>query len=89
MAFEPGHTKDGKNTDTYMTAILKRPTSYGFGWFITENGTLELEHGGFWSGYRSYIVRIPPRRLTAIVLMNSANDQVGLIAYQMIDVAGN
>lgn len=89
MAFQPGHTNDGKNTDTYMTAILKRPTSYGFGWFITpENGALEVEHGGFWSGYRSYIVRIPPHRLTAIVLMNSADDQVGLIAHQMIDAAG-
>jgi CubicO group peptidase (beta-lactamase class C family) len=89
MAFSPGHTNDGKNTDTYMTGILKRPTSYGFGWFITpENGTLEVEHGGFWSGYRSYILRIPPRRLTAIVLMNSADDQVGLIAHQIIDAAG-
>ncbi len=52
-----------------MTGILKRPTSYGFGWFLTpENGTLEVEHGGFWSGYRSYIVPIPTRRLTAVVL---------------------
>jgi CubicO group peptidase (beta-lactamase class C family) len=89
MAFEPGHTNDGKNTDTYMTSILKRPTSYGFGWFITpENGMLEVEHGGFWSGYRSYIVRIPPRHVTAIVLLNSADDQVGLIAHQMIDAVG-
>jgi CubicO group peptidase (beta-lactamase class C family) len=75
-AFQPGYTNDGNIADTYMTGILKRPTSYGFGWFITpENGTLELEHGGFWSGYRSYIVRIPPRRLTAIVLLNSADDR--------------
>jgi hypothetical protein len=28
MAFQPGHTNDGKDTDTYMTGILKRPTSY-------------------------------------------------------------
>jgi CubicO group peptidase (beta-lactamase class C family) len=89
MAFQPGHTNDGKDIDTFMTGILRRPTSYGFGWFITpDNGTLELEHGGSWSGYRSYIVRIPPRRMTAIVLMNSANDQFGAIAHQMIDVAG-
>jgi len=89
MAFEPGHTNDGKNTGTFMSAILKRPTSYGFGWFIApENGALELEHGGSWSGYRSYIVRIPPRRITAIVLMNSADDQVGAITHQMVDAAG-
>ncbi|HEY7336482.1 MAG TPA: hypothetical protein VH639_16435 [Bryobacteraceae bacterium] len=63
-----------------MTAILKRPTSYGFGWIFTSfDGTLEVEHGEFWSGYRSYIVRIPPRRLNAIVLMNSAGDRVGAI----------
>jgi CubicO group peptidase (beta-lactamase class C family) len=90
MAFQPGRANDGKKTDTWMTGILKRPTSYGFGWYITsEKGTLEVEHGGFWSGYRTYIVRIPPRRLTAIVLMNSADDQVGVIAHQMIDAAGN
>ncbi len=87
-AFQPGHTNDGQPIDTYMTAILKRPTSYGFGWFISfPSGTLELEHGGFWSGYRSYIIRIPARRLTAIVLMNSADDQIGLLAHEMMDVA--
>jgi CubicO group peptidase (beta-lactamase class C family) len=88
LMFQPGRTNDGKNSDTYMTSILKRPTSYGFGWFITSfDQTLEVEHGGFWSGYRSYIIRIPPRRLTAILLMNSADDQIGAIAHQMIDTA--
>jgi hypothetical protein len=72
-----------------LTGLLKRPTSYGFGRYITsEKGMLEVEHGGIWSGYHSHIVRIPPRRLTAIVLMNSADDEVGLIAHQMIDAAG-
>jgi len=90
MAFQPGHGNDGKATDTYMTGILKRPTSYGFGWFITSfDNTLEVEHGGFWSGYRSYIVRIPPRHLTAIILMNSNDDNIGGVAHQMIDAAGN
>ncbi len=89
MAFAPGHTYDGKEADTYLTGILKRPTSYGFGWFITSlDGNLEMEHGGFWSGYRSYIIRVPARRLTAVVLMNSAYDEVGAIAHQMIDAAG-
>ena len=90
LAFEPGLGNDGKPADTYMSGILKRPTSYGFGWFITSlDNTLEVEHGGFWSGYRSYIIRIPPLRLTAIVLMNSADDRVGAIAHEMIDAAGN
>ena len=88
MMFQPGRTNDGKDSDTFMTALLKRPTSYGFGWFVTSFGeTLEVEHGGFWSGYRSYIIRQPSRRLTVIVLMNSADDQIGPIAHGLIDDA--
>lgn len=89
MAFTPGRSNDGKETDTYLTGMLKRPTSYGFGWFITTlKGNKELEHGGFWSGYRSYIIRVPAQRTTAIVLMNSAYDPVRQIAQGMIDLAG-
>lgn len=89
LAFQPGHANDAKPTDTFMTAILKRPTSYGFGWFITSfNDTLEVEHGGFWSGYRSYIIRLPGRHLTAIILMNSNDDNIGSTAHQMVDAAG-
>jgi CubicO group peptidase (beta-lactamase class C family) len=90
MMFQPGRTNDGKNADTFMTSILRRPTSYGFGWFITSfGGTPEVEHGGSWSGYRSYIIREPSRRITAIILMNSADDQVGAIAHETIDVAAD
>jgi CubicO group peptidase (beta-lactamase class C family) len=90
MMFRPGRTNDGKDSDTYMTGILKRPTSYGFGWFITSFGeTLVVEHGGSWSGYRSYIIREPSRRLTAIVLMNSADDRVGAVAHELIDIASS
>jgi CubicO group peptidase (beta-lactamase class C family) len=54
MGFQAGRGNDGKPTDTFMTGILKRPTSYGFGWFITSfDNTLEVEHEGSWSGYRS------------------------------------
>ena len=62
------------------TGAIRLPTS--------QDGNLEMEHGGFWAGYRSYIIRVPARRVTAIVLMNSAYDEVGVIAHQMIDVAG-
>jgi hypothetical protein len=34
-------------------------------------------------------VRIPPRHLTAIILMNSADDNIGAVAHQMIDAARN
>ena len=33
MAFTPGHTNDGKEI---RTDLLTRPSSYGFGWFISE-----------------------------------------------------
>jgi CubicO group peptidase (beta-lactamase class C family) len=87
MAFTPGHTNDGKHTDTFLTGFLKRPTSYGFGWFITSlDGKLQVEHEGNWSGYRSYIIRMPSERVTAIVLMNSAYDRIRDIAQGLISL---
>ncbi len=71
MAFTPGRTNDGKEIDANYPVVPKRPTSYGFGWIITSwDGSEELFHSGSWSGYRSYVVRVPSRRISAIVLMN-------------------
>ena len=86
-AFTPGRTSDGKIIET---RFFDYPSSYGFGWFISsENGATVLEHGGVWSGYRTHIVRVPSRHLTAIVLSNSSNNDVGRIAHQMIEIAPN
>jgi CubicO group peptidase (beta-lactamase class C family) len=86
MAFTPGHTNDGKEIATH---ILKRPNSYGFGWFISSlDGDKDVEHSGGWSGYRTDILRVPARRVTAIVLTNSSNDEVTDIAEQIVEVAG-
>jgi CubicO group peptidase (beta-lactamase class C family) len=85
MAFTPGRTRDGKEIST---DLLPRPSSYGFGWSISSiRGEKTVEHSGGWSGYGTHILRVPSRRVTAIVLMNSQNDDAPLIAQQMIEIA--
>lgn len=81
MAFTPGHTKDGAEI---RTDILSRRSSYGFGWFISSlGGEKDVEHSGGWAGYVTDIVRVPGRRVTAIVLTNSSNNEVPEIAEEM------
>jgi CubicO group peptidase (beta-lactamase class C family) len=87
LAFRPGRTSSGKIIETHF---FEYPSAYGFGWFISsENGATVLEHGGEWSGYRTDIIRVPSRQVTAIVLTNSSNNDVGQIAHRMIEIAGN
>lgn len=87
LAFTPGRTRDGKTIETHF---FDYPSSYGFGWFLSsENGAPVLEHGGVWSGYRTHIVRVPSRKLTAIVLTNSSNNDVARLAHRMIEIAEN
>jgi len=85
MAFTPGHTNDGKEI---KTDLLLRPSSYGFGWFISSlHGVKDVEHSGGWSGYATHILRVPTRQVTAIVLTNSSNGDVPDIAEQMAEIA--
>ena len=87
MAFTPGLNNEGKEI---MTDILSRPSSYGFGWFISSlKGEKDEEHPGGWSGYVTYILRVPSRRLTAIVLSNSSNGDVPEIEQEMVEMAMN
>jgi len=87
MAFTPGLNNKGKEI---MTDILPRPSSYGFGWFISSlKGEKDVEHPGGWSGYITYILRVPSRHLTAIVLSNSSNGDVPEIAQEMVEMAMN
>lgn len=86
MAFTPGRTSDGKEI---RTGLLKRPNSYGFGWFISSlDGDKDVEHSGGWAGYVTDILRVPSRRVTAIVLSNSSNERVPEIAERMVEIAG-
>jgi CubicO group peptidase (beta-lactamase class C family) len=85
MAFTPGLANDGKQI---TTDILTRPSSYGFGWFISSlQGEKDVEHSGWWAGYNTYILRVPSRRVTAIVLTNSSNSDVADITEQMVEIA--
>lgn len=85
MAFTPGLGNDGKEI---TTDILSRPSSYGFGWFISSlHGEKDVEHSGGWSGYATHILRVPGRRITAIVLTNSSNGDVPEIAQEMAEIA--
>lgn len=58
-----------------------KPTSYGFGWEIGEfQGAKALRHGGGTMGFRTFILRLPERKLTIIVLANRNEAKPGEIA---------
>jgi CubicO group peptidase (beta-lactamase class C family) len=85
MAFTPGRTNDGREI---MTDVFTHPSSYGFGWFISSlHGEKVVEHSGGWAGYATHILRVPSRRMTAVVLTNSSNDDVPDIAWEMAEIA--
>jgi CubicO group peptidase (beta-lactamase class C family) len=85
MAFTPGRTND---RNEIATNVFTHPTSYGFGWFIGSlHGQKVVEHSGGWSGYATHILRVPGRRVTAIVLTNSSNEDVPDIAWDMAEIA--
>ena len=87
LAFTPGRTSNGKVIETHF---FEYPSAYGFGWFVSSNDDARvLEHGGDWSGYRTHMIRVPSRQLTAIVLTNSSNSDVTRIAHRMIEIARN
>jgi D-alanyl-D-alanine carboxypeptidase len=87
LAFTPGRITNGKLFETHF---FEYPSAYGFGWFVSsEHDTVVIEHGGDWSGYRTHIIRVPSRQVTAIVLTNSSNNDVARIAHRIIEIAGN
>ena len=50
------------------------PLPYGLGWF-TQNykGTKMLWHYGYWTGNSSFILKVPERNITFIIMANSDN----------------
>jgi CubicO group peptidase (beta-lactamase class C family) len=47
---------------------------YGLGWFTQNyNGTKLLWHYGYWTGNSSFIVKVPERNMTFIIMANSDN----------------
>ncbi len=50
----------------------RKPTKYGFGWFIDEvEGHRNIGHGGSASGFSASLQRFPDDRLTVILLTNT------------------
>jgi CubicO group peptidase (beta-lactamase class C family) len=85
MAFTSGRTNDGKEV---LETVAKQHYSYGFGWLIGSlDGDKTVSHTGWWSGYRHCILRVPSRRVTAIVLTNSSNADLTKITQEMVDIA--
>ena len=82
----------------YGTAVLSEASKqkmwtpnladYGYGWMIAKRfGTTSLEHGGGINGFNTMIIRLPEKKLTAIVLANANTPATGAIAAGLLAVA--
>ncbi|HKO62362.1 MAG TPA: serine hydrolase [Pyrinomonadaceae bacterium] len=59
---------------TPATSTKGEPLPYGLGWFTTNyKGTKLLWHYGYWTGNSSFILKVPERNLTFIIMANSDN----------------
>ena len=59
-----------------MYSPAKSPTgielAYGLGWFVNNNQGLKIIwHYGYWDAFSSFILKIPEKKLTFIILANS------------------
>src|SRR5687768_6083369 len=62
LAFTPSNSTKGEDLP------------YGLGWFITNyKGTKLLWHYGYWTGNSSFILKVPERSMTFIIMANSDN----------------
>jgi CubicO group peptidase (beta-lactamase class C family) len=67
----------------FIPAVLSngKATSYGFGWEIGAfHGVKALRHSGSTIGFRTFIVRLPERKTTIIVLANRNEAKPGEMA---------
>lgn len=54
-------------------------TGYGYGWTIDRlDGAREISHGGELAGFGAYLLRLPEKRLTVVVLLNCVPHLPGL-----------
>ena len=59
---------------TPATSTKGEALPYGLGWFTTNyKGTKLLWHYGYWTGNSSFILKVPERNLTFIIMANSDN----------------
>ncbi len=82
----------------YGTAVLSAASKekmwtpnlndYGYGWVITKRfGERAVEHGGGINGFNTMIIRIPDKKLVAIVLANANTQATGPIAAGLLAIA--
>jgi CubicO group peptidase (beta-lactamase class C family) len=89
QAFTPGRANDGRELiDPDMSRIMKRSMAYGFGWDISSlGGEKTVEHTGRGIGYSAYIIRLPVRKITIVLLSNFVNPDRFETARRMIELA--
>jgi len=64
-----------------------KQTHYGFGWEIGEwHGLRTVRHGGSTIGFRTYILRVPDREFTVIVLINRTQAEPEEIANRIAEI---
>ena len=75
QAFTPAVLTDGK------------ATQYGFGWETSEfHGMKSVSHSGGTIGFRTFLLRIPERKFTTIVLANRSEAKPGEIAEHIAEL---
>jgi len=63
-------------------------SDYGYGWFIARRfGERCVEHGGGINGFNTMIIRIPEKKLLAVVLANANTGATGSIAAGLLAIA--
>lgn len=64
------------------------PTGYGLGLFMRQHRGLTLvTHGGAWAGFHANLLRVPERRVAAIVLCNVSSANTERLGLAAIDAA--
>jgi CubicO group peptidase (beta-lactamase class C family) len=75
QAFTPAKLNNGSLTD------------YGFGWSIeNRNGLRIVTHGGGWAGFRTFIMRVPSKQFSVVVLSNLGSFVPGAVAKRIASI---
>ena len=62
-------------------------SDYGYGWMISKRfGFQAVEHGGGINGFNTMIIRIPEKKLLAVVLSNVNTNATGQIAASLLQI---
>lgn len=60
---------------------------YGFGWSVKSvNGSRQIEHGGAWQGFKSFIAKYPDEKITIILFANLENMDPAKMAHGIAEI---